>query len=63
MAQVPGGLHFAVIGDAEADIHVIARRPEDRWCLLRQFQARESTGVLGKGAVVNGVWYEPHSER
>jgi hypothetical protein len=38
-----GKVHFAVLGDAEADVHVITRRPEDRGFLLRLFQANEST--------------------
>jgi hypothetical protein len=38
-----GKVHFAILGDAEADVHVITRRPEDREFLLRLFQSTAST--------------------
>jgi hypothetical protein len=38
-----GKVHFAILGDAKADVHVITRRPEDRGFLLRLFQATAST--------------------
>jgi hypothetical protein len=35
-------VHFAVLGDWESDIHVLARRPEDKLFLLELFGATES---------------------
>jgi hypothetical protein len=35
-------VHFVVLGDTEADAHIITRRPDDRGFLLRLFQVQES---------------------
>jgi len=38
-----GKVHFAILGDAEANVHLITRRPEDRGFLLRLFRATPSS--------------------
>ena len=39
----PGKVHFAVFGDWESDIHVLARREQDRGFLLELFEAEPSS--------------------
>ena len=36
-------VHFAIFGDWEADVHILARREEDRTFLLEAFTATESS--------------------